>query len=666
MSLTLSAGAGDRRTYPAEPIGEGQFRATVIPVPPGADRRLVLISLRFDRSSLTVEDRTVRIGDRSLPLSELAYVENTPVPRAIATDGRVFKGRAAGMESIRFPTMPDGTRVVDLSQVAAFMVRPASEVSPLAAIDAEVEVRRGHEPLTRIKRSIRLNHPSKAPWERPTIGALPQPSEGLEALLDTGGWLELKIRGAGAAASIRAPAVEIGEAPVIAATTPGDVDTSSGSPIWQALFSPDGRFLMTAGRGGAITRWNAQDGALLGTIAWHRGPFHGAASSLDGRYVLIFGPDGRNFVSGGDDGFLKIWNLEASRGVNPTPTILGRAAAVSSLAISRDGQLVLCGSVDGTARLWQFTGGRELRRLDGHEGPVHSSAFLPDGRRAVTAGQDGSVRLWDVHDGRELRRFDGRAGAVRCVAASPDGRSVLAGYDDGTARLWDIGTGQLIRTMAGHADRVASVAFSPVGDLAASGGGPKDPTVVIWDLATGRELAASRAIPELSTRSPSHPRDPGSFPPTRMAGGIRKLLDDIPGSAGGEPLVRDLGGTIRDVVSGGGGRYLVLTLDGPRRLAVFDVNTAGVVATIPLPDGDVYIAAGASSVFVIPADRGRVQEWDLATLARRKEWPLPIRGWLSAIGLGSDSDGPLLAAWEPDRSPSAMLYHLTISACISA
>ena len=81
VSLTLSAGAGDRRTYPAEPIGEGRFRATVIPVPPGADRRLVLISTQFDRSSLTVEDRTVRIGDRSLPLSELAYVENKPVPR---------------------------------------------------------------------------------------------------------------------------------------------------------------------------------------------------------------------------------------------------------------------------------------------------------------------------------------------------------------------------------------------------------------------------------------------------------------------------------------------------------------------------------------------------------------------------------------------------------
>jgi hypothetical protein len=645
VSLTLSAGAGDRRTYPAEPIGEGQFRATVVPLPAGVDRRVALISsqFEFDRMIAVVEDMTVRIGDRPLRLSKLAYIEIAPVPRAISTDGHAFKGRAAGIESIRF--LDSATmRAVDSPQIAALMIRPASGVSPIAAIEAEVEVRRRDQTLSRLKKSIHLDPGTGTPREPLRIGALPQPSEALEGLLDVGGWLDLEGPGGrGLSGSIRAPAAEIGEARVEMMTAPRDVGFDLGSPIRQAAFARDGRRFILASRAGALSLWNARDGTFLRPIGGQRGPLQAAAFSPDGRYVL----------SGGDDGFLNAWNLNDAGGRAQRPEILGRAGAVSSVAISGDGQLALVGSADGTARLRRWPGGQEVRRLRGHEGPVHSSAFLPGNRRAVTAGQDGFVRIWDVVDGRELRRLDARSGASRCVAVSPDGRAILAGYDDGAARLWDAEAGQTIRTMTGHGDRVESVAFSPAGELAATGGGPKDPTVVIWEVATGRELrrlqghtGAVRSVafaPE-GLRVLSAGEDGWAR--------IRKLLDDLPGTDAGEPLVRDLGGTIREVLPAGGGRYLVLNLDGPRRLAVFDINTAGVVATVPLPDGDVRVAAGASSVFLTTADRGLVQERDLGTLAVRKEWPLPIRGRLAAIGLGSDSDGPLLAVWEPERTPA--------------
>ena len=63
---------------------------------------------------------------------------------------------------------------------------------------------------------------------------------------------------------------------------------------------------------------------------------------------------------------------------------------------------MLTGSWDDTARLWDSTTGRELRRLKGHSDTVASVAFTADGRVAVTASWDGTARLWNVDTGSEL------------------------------------------------------------------------------------------------------------------------------------------------------------------------------------------------------------------------------------------------------------------------
>jgi hypothetical protein len=112
------------------------------------------------------------------------------------------------------------------------------------------------------------------------------------------------------------------------------------------------------------------------------------------------------------------------------------------------------------------------------------------------------------------------------------------------------------------------------------------------------------------------------------------------------PLIKKLEGTISDVVVGGGGRYLLLTLSDAGKLAIFDTSAAEIVKTIPLPSPNAIVAAGATKFLIAFPEQKLIQRWNLETLRREGgSRALPIKGRLKSLVLGSDSNGPALAFW---------------------
>lgn len=153
---------------------------------------------------------------------------------------------------------------------------------------------------------------------------------------------------------------------------------------------------------------------------------------------------------------------------------------------SPDGKRAVSAGGDNSVRLWDVKTAKELKRLDGHSGRVWTVAFAPDGRRVFSGSFDGTIRLWDLASGREIRRFTGHTDYVRGVAVSGDGHLLLSGGDDRTVRLWNADTGKEIQSFPGHNHFVWCVALSRDGKRALSGS--LDKTVRLWDTASGKEL----------------------------------------------------------------------------------------------------------------------------------------------------------------------------------
>ena len=171
---------------------------------------------------------------------------------------------------------------------------------------------------------------------------------------------------------------------------------------------------------------------------------------------------------------------------DPLRTFTGHTSAVSSVAFAPDGERLLSGSFDGTARLWDVHTGETARVFDEHEGWVRAVAFAPDGGSLLTAGEDGEARVRDAATGETRHLLTDHTGSITAALFCPAGTTILTAGADGTVRLWDAGNGQLMRSFQAHDADVSAAAFSSDGARILTGG--RDETVRLWESGGGESL----------------------------------------------------------------------------------------------------------------------------------------------------------------------------------
>jgi glucose repression regulatory protein TUP1 len=120
----------------------------------------------------------------------------------------------------------------------------------------------------------------------------------------------------------------------------------------------------------------------------------------------------------------------------------GHSQEIYSLDFSRDGKLIVSGSGDKTARIWDMeTGGCKVLAIiepETIDAGVTSVAISPDGRWVAAGSLDMVVRIWDASNGALVERLRGHKDSVYSVAFSPDGRGLVSGSLDKSLKYWDI------------------------------------------------------------------------------------------------------------------------------------------------------------------------------------------------------------------------------------
>jgi WD40 repeat protein len=217
--------------------------------------------------------------------------------------------------------------------------------------------------------------------------------------------------------------------------------------------------------------WNAVTGKLEHTLAGHD----------DAVSTLAFSSDGALVVSASNDRTARVWDAQG----NLLAVLQGHDDQVLGASFSPDGERIATVSRDESARLWYARTGHLIAVLPGHRDSVIGASFSADGKYVVTASNDGSARLWNSGASLASAILRGHEGEVNAASFSPDGRLVLTASVDKTARLWDAASGAL-RAKLSHQDAVNSARFSPDGARVVTASA--DLSAVIWDVQNGRLL----------------------------------------------------------------------------------------------------------------------------------------------------------------------------------
>jgi WD40 repeat protein len=301
----------------------------------------------------------------------------------------------------------------------------------------------------------------------------------------------------------------------------------------RAIFSPDGRLLVSCGEDGKVIVWDFMRRERLQTFTDHTGWVRAVA----------FSPDGKWFATSGGDEKVIVW--DAAR-LEKAAVLTGHKGRVMGIAFSPDGRMLATGSgapPPGQLILWEAGRWEKVRELDRGLG-YGNILFTPDSRYLLNphgaicdlslsqcvsgdvpwlganwiALSPNASRLVGVHPGGEVmfsalersgnslvrkflrsipaHRFHGRS-----VAFSPDGRWLASAADD--IVLWDAAT----QTKLAHLPYTAeswSVAFSPDGQWLVSS--HSDGAVLLWSV-TERELVANFNEHSNSVRAVAFSRD---------------------------------------------------------------------------------------------------------------------------------------------------------------
>jgi len=297
------------------------------------------------------------------------------------------------------------------------------------------------------------------------------------------------------------------------------MDTSTGEltapqltheqTILAVSFSPDGTKVCTGGADSTARLWDAHTGKMLLQPLEHSGSVSLVRFSSDSNTVMTFA-----------DGTIRLWdtNTGASRG-----GLIQDQTGIDVAEVSPNGQLVVTGSGDNTARVWSFQTGMPMADPLDNPQNVYIVLFSPLGETLLTVCLEGAL-LWDTQTwavrgpplkvssfidkalfsltGDSLLTLYGDKGqlwnvrkaepqgdplqhdnTISDAAFSPDGQKVLTASLDHTVRLWDVATGAQVSEQFKHDSSIAAVAISADGHTVFTAS--SDKTARVWEAQMG-------------------------------------------------------------------------------------------------------------------------------------------------------------------------------------
>ena len=157
---------------------------------------------------------------------------------------------------------------------------------------------------------------------------------------------------------------------------------------------------------------------------------------------IALSPDGR-FIGCSTNQEATFWNADKGR----KSATLYRSEQTNHIQFSPTGKFLFTSIEKTQGILWEGRTGKRLAALKGHSDVITMVRFNKDETLVLTGSKDQTAGLWDVATGKRLQTMKHR-GAITAVCFSPDETSILTASNSGrmkenSVKVWAASTGKL-------------------------------------------------------------------------------------------------------------------------------------------------------------------------------------------------------------------------------
>ncbi|KAI7867670.1 WD40-repeat-containing domain protein [Spinellus fusiger] len=211
--------------------------------------------------------------------------------------------------------------------------------------------------------------------------------------------------------------------------------------------------------------------------------------------IAYLGKDETHLAAATNSEQLRVYNVETQ----DCDLVYGHTDMIICLDRSNDGEVLVTGSKDKTARVWKIDVEADPSQrylcagvCVGHTESVGAIAFARKSAHfMITGSQDRTIKYWNLRDidlaapskdvhVRSLYTHQAHEKDINSISIAPNDKIFATGSQDKTAKIWNVDTGALLGVCKGHKRGVWCTRFSTVDQVLATGS--SDKTVKIWSL----------------------------------------------------------------------------------------------------------------------------------------------------------------------------------------
>lgn len=251
-------------------------------------------------------------------------------------------------------------------------------------------------------------------------------------------------------------------------------------------FLPGDKIVLVGNKSGELELFDISSSSLIDTIPAHDGPI----------WTLKVHPDGQSVVTGSADKTAKFWSFsivqEEIPGTKRTAPKLKLSEIrrmklnddILSIAYTPDARLLAISTLDNTVKVF-FTDTLKLfLTLYGHKLPVLSMSISSDSKLLATSSADKNIRLWGLDFGdchKALFAHDDSILSIAFPAEPPskeEAHLLFSASKDGTLKQYDGDAFEHIQTLRGHHGEIWAMALSHKGDFVVTAS--HDKSIRVW------------------------------------------------------------------------------------------------------------------------------------------------------------------------------------------